>query len=408
MALTTFWPVKSSIAQPTEHNQRQTRLSRLVREYDSQGNHRTGSGVDAASGLWLSDRVDDAGIVPELEWMGFSYTDVQAAYLEINDRRIYGVPLLDGGFTDKTGLSGIIGSRQDPQGIGLFDAGSTSSTLAANDSFTDYRHNTTQQAAILIGRGGTNDVPHGLVLANAPSYTKPFGPTVLQISSEHRSFLNDAASTKATARIVTHVTRRPEQIFNVTATLLGTETTLPPLLVITPRSGWWNCASERGGGIAIWLEMIRTMAAAPTPRRTTVFLASTGHEVGHYGLTEFLRTRGRLIQGSTAWIHLGANLGAAFDSTMTLQTSNKHLQDLSLNAILTQSIEPVSLLPIGERPAGEINAIYDGSGNYVSLVGTNRYFHLPHDRWPSAIDIELLTRFTEAFCELGLSLANRE
>ena len=48
---------------------------------------------------------------------------------------------------------------------------------------------------------------------------------------------------------------------------------------MTPRSGWYSCASERGGGIACWLELMRTLnGRAP---RDVLFVASSGHELGH-------------------------------------------------------------------------------------------------------------------------------
>jgi alanyl-tRNA synthetase len=40
------------------------------------------------------------------------------------------------------------------------------------------------------------------------------------------------------------------EAFNVVATVAGQQTDLAPIVVITPRSGWWQCASERGGGLA--------------------------------------------------------------------------------------------------------------------------------------------------------------
>jgi hypothetical protein len=37
---------------------------------------------------------------------------------------------------------------------------------------------------------------------------------------------------------------------------------LAPVVVITPRSGWWACASERGPGIAAFIELARAAATA--------------------------------------------------------------------------------------------------------------------------------------------------
>ena len=51
------------------------------------------------------------------------------------------------------------------------------------------------------------------------------------------------------------------QAFNVVAVVSRTDGA-PPLVVMTPRSGWWSCASERGGGFACWLEIMRAVRDA--------------------------------------------------------------------------------------------------------------------------------------------------
>ena len=400
-AVAALWPGAHTRAQEPPAQDLRARVARIVREYDSQGDHRTGSPVDAESGRWLADRVDDAGIVPEIEWMGFSCIDIRAAYVEIGGRRAEGVPLFDGGFTDAAGVAGTLGALDGAGTIGIGHVGPR-----AGADFHAYRRQTAQQAAVTVTGGPANGVPEGLALLNAPDFKAPFGPPVLQVASRHRKWLADAAAAGAAARVVAHVTRRPEEVFNVTATLRGTEPSLAPLFVMTPRSGWWTCASERGGGIAVWLEMIRGMAAAPTPRRTTVFLASTGHELGHYGLEEFLRTRSRLVRGAHAWIHLGANFGAAVGAGPLLQASTSELQNHALEALGRTGESSAGRRPAGEPPAGEARHIHAGGGTYLSIVGDNGLFHHPWDRWPDAVDVDRIARYATAFTEVGLQLAN--
>lgn len=400
-ALAVLRPAAWAGAQETPAPGARERIARLVREYDAQGDHRTGSAVDAQSGRWLADRVDEAGLVPEIEWMGFSRIDVQAAWVAAGGRWAEGVPLFDGGFTDAAGVTGVLGPLDGGGGIGLAHVGPR-----AGADFRAWRRSTAQRAAVTVTGGPDNGVPDGLALLNAPDFKEPFGPPVLQVASRHRAWLADAAAAGAAARVVAHVTRRPEEVFNVTATLRGREPSQAPVFVMTPRSGWWTCASERGGGIAVWLEMIRGLAAAPTPRRTTVFLASTGHELGHYGLEEFLRTRSRLVRGAAAWIHLGANFGAAVGGDPLLQASSRELQDRAAEALARAGEAPPRRRPAGEAPAGEARHVHDGGGTYLSIVGGNGLFHHPRDRWPDAVDVDRVARFARAFTEVGLQLAN--
>lgn len=400
-ALAVLRPAARARAQATSTPGARERIARIVREYDAQGDHRTGSPVDAQSGRWLADRVDEAGLVPEIEWMGFSRIDVRAAYVEAGGRWAEGVPLFDGGFTDAAGVTGGLGALDGGGEIGLAHVGPR-----AGADFGAWRRSTAQRAGVTVTGGPDNGVPEGLALLNAPDFKEPFGPPVLQVASRHRAWLADAAAAGAEARVVAHVTRTPEEVFNVTATLRGREPSQAPVFVMTPRSGWWTCASERGGGIAVWLEMIRGLAAAPTPRRTTVFLASTGHELGHYGLEEFLRTRSRLVRGAAAWIHLGANFGAAVGGDPLLQASNLELQDRAAEALGRAGEAPPRRRPAGEAPAGEARHVHDGGGTYLSVVGGNGLFHHPRDRWPDAVDVDRIARYARAFTEIGLRLAN--
>ena len=74
---------------------------------------------------------------------------------------------------------------------------------------------------------------------------------------------------------------------NVEAKIEGSNSELAPIVVMTPRSGWWLNASERGGGIACFLEIMRAVKSS-APKRDVIFTANTGHELGHTGLDLFL------------------------------------------------------------------------------------------------------------------------
>jgi hypothetical protein len=165
-------------------------------------------------------------------------------------------------------------------------------------------------------------------------------------------------------------------------------------VVITPRSGWWNCASERGGGLACWLEAIRATVATPAPR-TVLFLASSGHELGHLGLDHFLHQRSSLIKGAAAWMHLGANIGAA-RGLARLQASDDAIAAMADAALKQAGAALERHVPRGTVPAGEARNIHVGGGRYVSLLGTARLFHSVADRFPDAVDVAAVARYSAA------------
>lgn len=374
------------------------RIARVLREYDSQGNHRTGSAVDAESGRWLAEQVRLLGGEPVLERMPFSRIDIQAAYLEVDGRSVQAIPLFDGGFTGPDGVSGSLGAVGTSADIGVVRLGPRQGAKPEK-----YRRKTGHRALVVVTGGEAFQLPDGLALFNADSYKEPFGPPTLQVGSESWPWLEQSLARGARARVVAHVSRRTVEVFNVTAEVTGTRPGLDPLIVMTPRSGWWNCASERGCGIAIWLELVRELERI-RPTRNTFFVASTGHELGHYGLGHHLSTRQSLIKKSVAWIHLGANLGAAVGANPVLQVSDDELKRIALEIMAATGNGPAVVRPVGTRPRGEARAIHDGGGRYISLLGESNLFHHPHDRWPIAVDLDAVVRFATMFVQIGIRL----
>ena len=197
--------------------------------------------------------------------------------------------------------------------------------------------------------------------------------------------------------------RKDVEAYNTLATVPGRDPSLAPLGVMTPRSGWWQCASERGGGIAVWLEMLAAVAAAK-PARTVNFVASTGHELGHYGLSRYLASRRELIAGSRAWIHLGANFTTAILPQVRMQFSDAELQSLALEALARHGLAPDVQTPLGQTPIGEARNVAEG-GRYISITGFNGRFHQPSDRFPEAVDLRKAIAFAKAYSEIALTLA---
>ncbi|MDO9475397.1 MAG: hypothetical protein Q7L07_01705, partial [Pseudohongiella sp.] len=192
--------------------------------------------------------------------------------------------------------------------------------------------------------------------------------------------------------------------FNLNASVAGHDPALPPVVVMTPRSGWWQCASECGGGIAAFLEIAHALSLNK-PRGTVLFTANSGHELGHLGLNHFMRNNPALANDAAVWIDLGANF-AAKGSVIRLQFSDYELEELVELILGSQRLVPGLKTPIGNRPSGAVQKVFDAGGHFVSLLGSNPLLHHPNDVWPEAVDIEKTTRWAEALTGLVLELAN--
>jgi hypothetical protein len=174
---------------------------------------------------------------------------------------------------------------------------------------------------------------------------------------------------------------------------------------MTPRSGWWRSTSERGGGLVCWLEAMRALVAKK-PARTAHFISSSGHELGHSGLESFIDRRPELVKQSSAWIHFGANIGAA-GARNRLQASDDELEAIAIGAMTRAGLTVHDKTNRGVAPLGEAGNIHRGGGRYVSLLCTGApLFHHPADRWPDAVDVAAVARYADAFAAVASQLAD--
>jgi hypothetical protein len=377
---------------------RRRRIGDLIQTYDSQGIHRTASIVDNASADWLRQLATVAGGDAHLNPFSLRQVDIRAAYLDINGQRIEGVPFFDGGFTGDTGIVGTVGPADSTADIALVTI-EAAAVGTEGRGLESLRRGTAHRAIIAV----TMSDVRGLTLSNAASFANPYGVPVLQVGAENQAQLSELASAGARLTYVVAASRTPTEAMNVVVTITGRRPELPPLVVMTPRSGWWQCASERGGGLACWMETIRAVSAAK-PLRSAIFIASSGHELGHYGLDAFLKERPTLIKDAAAWIHLGANIGAA-RGQMRLQSSDDESEGRMMRALDEAGAAIRQRVPRGTVPAGEARNIHVGGGRYVSLLGSGQSFHTQQDRWPAAVDVDAVARFAQAVASVAVTIA---
>jgi hypothetical protein len=228
---------------------------------------------------------------------------------------------------------------------------------------------------------------------------------MLQVSSAESDWLKQQAEKRIEATLCAQVGRTEAQAVNVTAKIAGSEPNLAPLVITTPRSGWWRCASERGGGLACWLETMRTLAAAK-PARDCLFAAFSGHEVGFLGIDDYARRRPDLIRQAYGWVHLGADIGAPRQPNL-IHVSDAALEQWTVAALAKEGLGIDHKAEHGSVPRGEAGALHRGGGRYVAIVCGTELFHHPADRWPDAVDVGLLARYARAFANGVVELAQQ-
>ena len=371
------------------------RAAKWLAAWDSHGPHRTATAGDEAGAAWLAAEAQTAGARPEIEEFPLQRLDRVAAFAEINGERIEGEALFDSPDTPRGGVEGLASLA----GAGRAFIGVTAaSPLAVYDpDFLRMRRESPHRALVLITEGGAP----GLALLNAESFTAPFGPAILQLPSTWRMRVFEAASNGAGFRVVLRSRRTPARARNIVVHLKGTDPSLAPLVVMTPRSSWWQSTSERGGGLVCWLESLRALLARP-PARDVVFLASSGHELGHIGLDDFMARRPGWEKRAT-WVNCGDSIGAR-DGKLSVQSATDELRRLVPDALTRAGQSPDAPAPSTLIPNGESRDIHRAGGRYVTLVGSNSLFHLPQDRWPAAVDVPAIARIAAGMAEVVAAL----
>ena len=343
-----------------------------------------------------------AGAEASLQSFPLSRVDPQSCYVRIGEHRIDAVPLFDGGFTGPEEVEGNIGLLGSEAEIALVEsqvAEPREPTAEIRDEVAEARRNR-YKAVIVLTRGARP----GLHLLNAPSFRKPFGPPTLQVSGIHTEWLRERAAARAKAALLAHVRRTPAQAYNVTAKVTGRSPALAPIVLMAPRSGWWQCVSEQGSRIVCMLEAMRTLAAG-RPERDCLFVALSGHELGYLGMEPYINHRPDLIKRAHAWIFFGSDIGSPRRRNR-IHASDDAMEKWALAAMLNEGLAVDTNVRHDVNARGEAGTIQRGGGRFFTVVCEGDVYHSPADRWPDAVDVALLARYAKAFANGALKLAN--
>eukprot|EP00930_Biecheleria_cincta_P047490 TRINITY_DN32935_c0_g1_i1.p1 TRINITY_DN32935_c0_g1~~TRINITY_DN32935_c0_g1_i1.p1 ORF type:complete len:456 (-),score=50.78 TRINITY_DN32935_c0_g1_i1:121-1419(-) len=387
------------------------RMRETVAQYTRQGVHRTATSVDTLSAAWLADRMEQiTGGAAQVRQKSFptrrltpsagsiSFRTADGSTQTIDD----GLPMFDcATYTGLEGISGKLGFAGQDCDIAVVRY-SDSNDPAPTSEFMQARTSSRHLAVIAT----CDSCSSGLPVVNAQRFLDGgVGRPTLLLDSKHYETLCKAAERYVDAHLVASMHQETAEAINVEAEVTGTDPCLAPLLLITPRSGWWNCAVERGASLAAFLEVLQ-MVAASKPKRTCLFSANTGHELGHIGLHHFVSERPSYMKQAHVCIHFGANWGSVHvnekDRAVLLQISNDTLQSVAEKALFRHGLDYArfSIVPGNKRPFGEARELYDFGANYVSMIGMqNLEFHTKEDV-ESCLNLPLLVKLTAAMKDI--------
>lgn len=365
-----------------------------LRAWDSHGCHRTGTDGDEAGAAWLEREAAALGAVVASESFALDRIDPVSTWLDLGGVCVEGVPAFDAPPSGPAGIEGTFGPAGSDAVIGVVEL----SPQAVYTGEYQALRTTTQHRALVVICQGQHP---GMGLLNAEQFNSPYGAPAIHIASEARDAVLAAATRRDVARLMSQYQRTTASGRNVVVTLAGRDRMRAPLVVMTPRSSWWQSTAERGGGLVCWLEAQRALSDAPSAGEV-VLTANSGHELGHLGLDDFMARRPGWEREAT-WLHWGANLGAV-GSVLTVMSTSDDMRSLAVRELASAGQPPDVLAPKTQVPSGETRDIHRVNGRYLTLVGSNPWFHLPTDRWPHSIDIGAVARIASAAARMVVAL----
>lgn len=391
-----------------------------LRRYVDFGSKQAGGEGDNGCGAWLAAELEHAGFAVERQTFPVPFFDPDRCELICGAARatVWPQPIVV-----PTPVGGVAGP------IVRVDAdGNAAAPLAGAIALVDLPHDRWSTALAPRIRGPIEDAfaagaravvavtngPTGQVIALNTDGRRPLfaGPVALLAPADTAPFLAAAARGE---RAVLHLTgrggRRPA--FN----LIGRrDRGLGRWLVVsTPRSGWFSCAGERGGGIAAWLALLR-WAGHAVRDHDLAFICNSGHEYEYLGAEEMLATAVPHPEATAFWLHLGANL-ASRDwhegvGQMTPLPGADSQRYLAISAALLPAARGAFAGLAGlEAPyssevlsAGELtNILRAGYPRAAGVFGLHRFHHVADDGM-NCLSEEQVARTIAAFRRLVQSV----
>ena len=365
---------------------------RRVRAYEEMGIHRTGREADDTTTWWMMEELGKVGVEADFQTWRFPRVEIHDASVRFGGWDIPGVPIYDTAWTDHRGVTGPL-RRDSGPGIVVLEFAPDDQDRMTPGIYTSLELARSDGAnGVILVMGDPEGEP---VLRNAERPLDPVVLPVLQLAPMDAWPLLDAIGTEEgnETTMIVDGGRVDAPAHNVVATIPGTDPDAAPVVLMTPKSGWYTCAAERGTGIAVWIEVAGRIAQSPA-RRSLKLVASSGHELHHLGLEHYISQLGQDAHDVHAWMHLGASI-AARNGQPSYAASDDELFNVATEALAEQGLERRAF-PVGNAGFGEARNIGEIDGRFVSFLGGHPYFHSPQDTYDRCVDGDSLSKHIDA------------
>ena len=368
------------------------RLFTDVQSYTEAGNKQSGGEGDRWTADWTAKRLSSAGFEVERQTFDVPWFEASRCDLRLGDITI---PLVAQPLAIETGEAGLaaplrlaeIPERLDGAIAVVrlpFRRWSSLVDRAAREPLADALARGAS-GVILITTGPTGEALLLNVPAGHPVSEKPLALLAPRLAAP----VIEAARHGAAAKLAL----RGRGGIRAAQNIIGrrVRSGRPWLVVSTPRSGWTDCAGERGPGIAMWLALADWMPRA-FPQHSLLFLCNSGHEYENLGASHIADKVGPAPGETAFWFHLGANAAARDYQEMPgrllpLPSADPYRFLMTSPEFVTCAREIFKgqpglemAYPSAEGTAGELSEVIKaGYVRHAGIFGAHRHHHAVTD-----------------------------
>lgn len=368
------------------------RLFADVKAYAEAGNKRSGGPGDRWTADWTAQRLEAAGFAVERQAFEVPWFDADICEITLGEIKLdlavqhLAVETTPAGVEAPLSLAEAGGRLDGTIAVIRLPFRRWSSLLdrAAREPLADALSRGAI-AVILVTTGPTGEA----LLLNAPA-DEPLSDRPLALLAPRRAApVIEAARHGRRARLTLTGRGGRRQAENVVGRVIRAGR--PWIVVSTPRSGWTDCAGERGPGIAIWLALADWM-----PRifkdHSLLFLSNSGHEYENLGAAHVVDSIGPPADETDLWLHLGANVAARdyqeTPSALLPLPSADPYRFLMTSAAFVERARVIfkgqpgleMAYPSSQGTAGELAEIVAaGYARHAGIFGAHRHHHSPTD-----------------------------
>jgi hypothetical protein len=382
-----------------------------VQRYESFGPHRYGSPGAEHALAWIAEELERAGLKVSSQHFSLPRQyDFEAATLKVEGETRpvvpqWWIPERQATFALTAPIAASDSGSAPDAFVRLtlpFDRGAylTEQHVAALGSAFARR-----PAAVLL----TIDHPSGEIFTyNVDQKTEPWPVPVILVAPKDRPLLDSAQQSGRPVTVsVQGAWQRNVPGRNVVGRLDRGKGRW--LAISTPVTSWFTSTCERGPGIAGFLAMAR-LAATRWPDADLVFVATSGHEVGHGGMEHFLHDGAPRPDATLAWAHFGASLacfgwrldGGRWVTDRQVDARQRLiLSSQAMEASVARRFKDVAATPLtGPRAGiGELrDVLAAGYPRFFGMAGSHTFFHTPADL-AATTGPEILEPVIRAFAE---------